>query len=152
MNHSQVIALLNEVLQRGYPKHDIQVRDRTRSNDIKRKEKATPVRTKKSKLDEEPQDWEILAIEEEFSYDDAEYELVLVALESVSSRDGEYIFDFLGDPELGEEVAFLDLQEATRGHVGPLPSVVASLVGQGVAECWCGEVFDRLAGCPAYYG
>jgi hypothetical protein len=150
--HSDVVALLKEVLQNGYPKRDIAARDGDRVKQAKPKKEKAPVRTRKTLIDEGPKDWEVFALEDELSYEDQEFELLIGDLGKYSNRRGSgYLYDFLGDPDLGEEVAYLDLSDERRNHVGPLPSVVASMVGNGFAECWCGELFDRLAGCPSNY-
>jgi hypothetical protein len=153
LSHAEVVAILSEILKAGYPKKDISSRDQGRVKAKKNENAKAPVRTRKSWDDQGPKDWEIFALEDELSFEDQEFqELIGRLARSGTGPDRDYLNAFLGSNEWDEIDLYLDLDDTKRKHVAPLPIVIAELVGHGYADCWCGESFDREAGCPNYYG
>jgi hypothetical protein len=152
ITHSEVVQLLSDVLKNGYPKMDISARDGNRVKPPKVSKEQAPVRTRKTWEDQGPKDWEIFALEDELSFEDQEFQRMLGDLTKPGANvDRDYLNDFLSGNEWDDGGLYLDLDDRKRMHVAPLPTVIAQMVGHGYAECWCGELFDRIAGCPNYY-
>lgn len=152
LTHPEVVALLEEILSHGYPKRDISGRDGNRVKPSKATLAKSPVRTRKNWEDVGPKDWEIFALEDELSFEDQEFQRLLGDLTKPGSTvDKDYLHDFLGGNEWDDGGLYLDLDDRKRVHVAPLPTVIAQMVGNGYAECWCGELFDRISGCPNFY-
>ena len=155
LSHGEVVELLREILQRGYPRVDLAERDALVPSG-KRKRSSTPGKTKVSRArvasDESEDDVEIDEIlgdfETQSGFGPREIDRIIA---EISMRESAYadggLDEFLGIP-LDIEIDYDNPNK--KRHAGPMPVYLAEMVGYGYDVCWCGADYDRSAGCPDY--
>ncbi len=143
-SHQEVLGLIHEIRDKGYPKHDF-------PNSLSGQEEANkgPKKSPKAKVNvpdlvDEDEDFEISLDEEDFAIERILREVFL----RESGFQGEDVSAFLGE-EGFEEMFGLSWDD--RQHTPPLSLDLVEVVGRGYASCWCGESFDREQGCPERY-
>lgn len=162
--HGEVVALLFEILQKGYPRQDLAEIDaqtpsgkKTRSSSPGRVKKS-PTSSKRSKdrateddSDEEfDEDFDELIKDLSSSSALGEREINKIIAEirvRESGIEDDYLGEFLGFP--------MDLEPnygafTERQHAGAMPVYLAEMVGYGYGVCWCGAEYDRAVGCAEY--
>lgn len=144
-SHDEVMALMKEVRQKGYPRLDFPGNDGKAHTSNKARAQGS-VRTRSTHEEIEPDnDSDDL----EF-FPDEESEYIEKILKEVFAREsglmGEDLSAFLGEPS---DLGIFEFDEMARQHTPPLSQDLLAVVGHGYTTCWCGESFDREQGCPA---
>lgn len=142
-SHQEVLALINEIREKGYPKHDFPTSPgpdlgAQKSRDRPRKEIQKEVHYSDEDGAYEP------GLEEDFGIERILREVFL----REAGYEGEELASFLGEPSFEATFPF-DWEE--REHTPPLVPDLLEVVGRGSTSCWCGESFDREQGCPERY-
>ena len=142
-SHQEVLGLIHEIREKGYPKHDfLQSPDRELGGE-KTSKKPTKGVVKEVPVAEGGDDYEP-ALEEDFAIERILREVFL----REAGFQGEELTAFLGEPSFGATFT-PDWDE--RQHNPALGMDLLEVVGRGYASCWCGESFDREQGCPETY-
>ena len=143
-SHQEVLGLIHEIREKGYPKHDFPSSGVEQEERVKRSKKALDSKAKVPDLVDEDEVFEILLEEEDFAIERILREVFL----REAGFQGEDVTAFLGEDGFEEMFGF-DWDE--RQHTPPLGMDLVEVVGRGYTSCWCGESFDREQGCPERY-
>jgi hypothetical protein len=152
--HSEVLEMIREILKKGYPRIDLAERDKLVAKES-RKRSSSPGKTKssrKSTLDEDEDDFDLDDLAEDLDgFIDQETREIDRLIAEINRREAAY-FDFGLGEFLEGSFEFEDqpFRSSGRSHAAPLSVEIAEMVGHGYAVCWCGQDFDRAAGCPDY--
>jgi hypothetical protein len=142
-SHQEVVAMINEIREKGYPKHDFPQSPgpdlgAQESRDKPRKEIQKEVHRADEDGGYEP------GLEEDFGIERILREVFL----REAGYEDEDVAAFLGEPDFTKLFHF---DPSERQHTPPLSAELVEIVGQGSTSCWCGESFDREQGCPELY-
>ncbi len=142
-SHQEVLGLIHEIREKGYPKHDFpESQDRELGQEKTRKKPAKVIVNEVEPADED--DDIAPTLEEDFAIERILREVFL----REAGFQGEELSAFLGEASFESSFVF-DWDE--RQHTPPLGIDILEVVGRGYAACWCGESFDREQGCPERY-
>ena len=142
-SHQEVLAMLHEIREKGYPKYDFPQSSVPALEAQKSQSKPNEVIHKEIDADDEDVGYEP-SFEQDFAIERILREVFL----REAGYDGEELAAFLGEPSF--EASFSFDWEA-REHTPPLSPDLLEVVGRGYTSCWCGESFDREQGCPERY-
>ena len=143
-SHQEVLGLLHEIREKGYPKHDF---SQGSAPDLGvQKPRTQPSKGIKKEVEPNNQDGrDQLGLEaEEFAIEKILREVFL----REAGYEGEELAAFLGEPSFETT---LSIAWKEREHTPPLGLELLEVVGRGYTSCWCGESFDREQGCPELY-
>jgi hypothetical protein len=143
-SHQEVLGLIHEIREKGYPKHDFPIGSVEQEDRKKHPEKASKSVVKVPDLVDEDEVFELLIEDEDFAVERILREVFL----REAGFQGEDVTAFLGEDSFDEMFGF-DWDE--RQHTPPLGLDLVEVVGRGYTSCWCGESFDREQGCPERY-
>lgn len=142
-SHNEVLGLIHEIREKGYPKHDFPQSSAPDSRAQKSRVKPSEAFQKEPEpIDEDGGDQPSLI--EDFAIEKILKEVFL----REAGYDGEELSAFLGEPSFESRFSF-DWEE--REHTPPLGLDLFEVVGRGYTSCWCGESFNREQGCPERY-
>jgi hypothetical protein len=142
-SHLEVLGLIQEIREKGYPKHDFPQSPGRAEGGQKSRGKPSQAITREIDEADGFSDYEP-TIEEDFAIERILKEVFL----REAGYEGEELAAFLGEP--GFENSF-SLNWEVREHTPPLVPDLLEVVGRGYTSCWCGESFDREQGCPERY-
>ncbi len=143
-SHQEILGLIHEIREKGYPKHDFPSSPGEQQESKKRPGKASDSKVKVPDLVVEDEDFEPGIEQEDFAIERILREVFL----REAGFQGEDVTAFLGEDGFEEMFGF-DWDE--RQHTPPLSLDLVEVVGRGFTSCWCGESFDREQGCPERY-
>lgn len=143
-SHQEILGLIHEIREKGYPKHDFPSAPAEQQAKKKRPERASKSDETVPELVDEDGDFEPEIEEVDFAVERILREVFL----REAGFQGEDVTAFLGEDGFDEMFGF-DWDE--RQHTPPLGLDLVEVVGRGSTSCWCGESFDREQGCPERY-